>query len=58
MKEKKKEIIPENFFNEPRNIISTKEALKDVHKVDWNEDLKERNGNENQVIQLEKEVRF
>lgn len=51
---KKKEIIPKGFFSTVRNIITTKEALKDVNPVDWNNALKERKNEEKQVIKLVK----
>lgn len=54
MEEKKKKIIPKNFFSTIREVITTKEALKDVIPVDWNNALKERKENKNQVIKLVK----
>ena len=33
--------FPEGFFSEPRNIISSDEALKDVVKINWENILKE-----------------
>ena len=52
MKKSKKNIIPEGFFSQPRKTISTKEALKDVIPVNWNEVLKNRKDNKNQIIKL------
>ncbi len=54
MKENKKSIIPKNFFNIPRKIITSNEALKDVIPVDWNDILKSRKSNKNQIVKLVK----
>ena len=50
MEKKRKNIMPKNFFNTERKIISTKEALKDVTAVNWNKILKNRKNNKNQVV--------
>ena len=50
----KKNIIPKGFFSTVRNIITTKEALKDVTTVNWNIALKDRKNDEKQVIKLVK----
>ena len=42
MKEKKKNIIPKNFFNVPRKIITSKEALKDVVPIKWSNEVKSK----------------
>lgn len=54
MKEKKKNIIPKNFFNVPRKIITSKEALKDVIPVNWNDISKSRKNEKNQIVKLVK----
>ena len=54
MRENKKNIIPKNFFSFPRKIITSKEALKDIIQVDWNEILKSRKNNKNQIVKLVK----
>ncbi len=53
-KDKKNNIIPKNFFNVPRKVTTSKEALKDVIPVNWNEVLKSRKSNENQIVKLVK----
>ena len=50
----KKNVIPKGFFSTVRNIITTKEALKDVTPVNWNNALKDRKNDEKQVIKLVK----
>ena len=52
MENNKKNIIPKGFFSLPRKIISTKEALKDVIPVNWDDVLKGRKDNKNQIIEL------
>lgn len=54
MSRKKKPILPKDFFSTVRNIITSKEALKDVIPVEWNEALKDRKENKKQVIKLVK----
>lgn len=34
--------FPKGFFSEPRNVISSDEALKDVVKINWENALKEK----------------
>ena len=51
---KKKEIIPKGFFSTVRNIITTKEALKDVTPMNWDEALKKGKNSKEQVIKLVK----
>ena len=54
----KKEIIPKGFFSTVRNIITTKEALKDVIPVNWDETLKGRKNSKEQAIKLVKPKKF
>ena len=54
MSRKKKPILPKDFFSTVRNIITSKEALKDVIPVEWNDALKDRKENKKQVIKLVK----
>ena len=54
MSRKKKPILPKDFFSTVRNIITSKEALKDVIPVELNEALKDRKENKKQVIKLVK----
>ena len=44
--------FPKNFFNIKREVISSKEALKDVVPVNWTEALKNRKNNDKQIIKL------
>jgi len=48
----KSAIIPKGFFSQIRNVITSKEALKDVIPVKWNEILKNRKDNQNQIVKL------
>lgn len=52
----KKNIIPKGFFSTVRNIITTKEALKDVTPVNWNNALKDRKNAKEIVKICEKET--
>lgn len=52
--EKKKTILPKDFFSIVRNLITSKEALKDVVPVNWEEVLKDRKENDEQIIKLVK----
>ena len=52
MTNKKKTIIPKGFFNVSQKIITTKEALKDVIPIKWDNVKKERKNNKNQVVNL------
>ena len=54
----KKNIIPKGFFSTVRNIITTKEALKDVTPINWDEALKDGKNNKEQVIKLVKPKKF
>ena len=54
MKENKKNIIPKNFFDIPRKIITSKKALKDVIPVNWNDISKSKRNNKNQIVKLVK----
>ena len=54
----KKDIIPKGFFSTVRNIITTKEALKDVTPMNLYEALKEGKNNKEQVIKLVKPKKF
>lgn len=58
MEQNKKNIIPKGFFSQPRKTISTKEALKDVIPVNWNEALKGRKENNKQIVKLVKTKAF
>ena len=48
----KKKIIPKEFFNIERNIITNKKAMKGVIPVDWEKALKDRHDNQNEVVLL------
>ncbi len=52
MTNKKKTIIPKGFFDVSQKIITTKEALKDVVPIKWDDIKKERKNNKNQVVKL------
>lgn len=53
-KEKKTLKFPKGFFSQPRNIISSEEALKDVVTIDWENALKNRKNNNKQIVKLVK----
>lgn len=53
MKEKNV-IIPRGFFSTIRDVITNKEALKDVIPINWNEASEPREDNEKQVVKLVK----
>ena len=48
----KKEIIPKGFFSSVKNVITSKEALKDVTPINWSKALKNRKENNKQIIKL------
>ena len=52
MKKDNKKILPSDFFDTPRKIISSEEALKDVTPVNWQEALKTRKSNKGQIVKL------
>ena len=52
MKKDNKKILPSDFFDTPRKIISSEEALKDVTPVNWKEALKTRKNNKDQIVKL------
>ena len=52
MTNKKKTVIPKEIFNVPQKIITTKEALKDVIPIKWDNVKKERKNNKNQAVNL------
>ena len=52
MTNKKKMVLPKGFFNVSRKIITTKEALKDVIPIKWDNIKKERKNNKNQIVNL------
>ena len=52
MTNKKKTVIPKEIFNVPQKIITTKEALKDVIPIKWDNVKKERKNNNNQAVNL------
>ena len=54
MRKRKKTILPKDFFSIVRNLITPKEALKDVVPVNWEEVLKDRKENDEQIIKLVK----
>jgi len=56
MENKKKSVIPKGFFNAPRKIVTSNEALKDVIPVNWNQVLKSRKENKNQIVKLVKKI--
>lgn len=51
--------FPKGFFNNiKREIISSKEALKDVVPINWTEALKNRKNNDKQTIKLKNPQKF
>jgi len=52
--DKRKVIVPKGFFSNVRDVITTKEALKDVTRINWKECLKDRKDNKNQIVKLVK----
>ncbi len=50
MTNKKKTFIPKGFFNASQKIITTKEALKDVIPIKWDNIKKKRKNNKDQVV--------
>ena len=43
MENKKKSIFSKDFFTKPRPTISSKEALKDVIPINWNDNYNKNN---------------
>ena len=52
MRQINKEILLQDFFDTPRKIITSEKALEDVIPINWEEILKTRKDNENQVIKF------
>ncbi len=58
MKKTKNNILPKGFFNKKREVISSKEALKDVVPINWAEALKNRKNSDKQIIKLKNPQKF
>ena len=58
MKKTKNNILPKGFFNKKHEVISSKEALKDVVPVNWTEALKNRKNSDKQIIKLKNPQKF
>lgn len=55
-KERKTLSFPKGFFSQPRKIINSKKALKDVVPIDWNNTIKNRKESDKQLVKLVKKV--
>lgn len=52
--ENPRDILPEGFFNIPRPIITSEEALKDVIPIDWDDMIVKKEDKEDKKKEINK----